>query len=151
LEDDGAIRIYDPSTGKVPNVFNGRFSAFSPDGKLTALLYYNQVEIHQTNDGKLLHRLQGNFVDVDRFNLRFAPDGQSLAGYAYWSYCCAGYDGRLSLWRVLDGALLREMPFIGRFDFSPDGKALAVADNGLQIWNTTDGSVRIDLKEIIIP
>lgn len=150
LESNGAIRIYDPSTGKVPHVFNGRFPAFSSDGQLIALLYYNQVEIHRIKDAKLLHRLQGNFVNVDSFNLRFAPDGQSLAGYAYWSYCCAGYAGSLSLWRVADGALLRGTPFVGRLNFSPDGRSLAVVNHGLQIWNTADGSVRIDLKEITI-
>jgi WD40 repeat protein len=73
LENNAAIRIYDLSTDKVSNFFNGRFPAFSPDGALIALLYYDQVEIHRLSDGKLLHRLQGNFADVDRFELRFAP------------------------------------------------------------------------------
>jgi WD40 repeat protein len=150
LEQNGAIRIYDPSTGKVPYVFNGRFPAFSQDGTLIALLYYDQVEIHRFSDGKLLHRLPGDFADVDRFELRFAPDGQSLAGDAYWAFCCAGSASRLSLWGMTDGVLLRDIPFEGQFSFSPDGSLLAVAGNGFQIWNTADGSVRFDLKEITI-
>lgn len=150
LESEGTIRIYDPTTDKVPHFFNGRFPAISPDGKLIALLHYDRVEIYQIDEGKLLHRLPGNFADVDRFDLRFAPDGESLAGYSYWSYCCAGYAGRLSLWRVADGSVLREVPFAGAFNFSPDGRSLAVADNGLQVWDATDGSVRVDLTAITL-
>ncbi len=152
LEMNGAIRIYDPSTGKVPNVFNGRFPAFSPDGSFIALLYYDRIEIHRITDGKLIHKLQGDFEDVYSFNLRFAPNGQTLVGYAYWRYCCAGDGGKLSLWRVKDGALIKDVPFIGSFNFSPDSSSLAVASsNGLQIWNTLDGSVRANLKKITIP
>lgn len=146
VETSGAIRVYDLSTGKVPYAFSGKYAAFSPDGQFVAMLFYDRVEVREVETGKLLHTLDGNFVGVDSLNLRFAPDGQTLAGSAYWSYCCGGGAGALSLWRVMDGALIKATNTAGNFYFSPDGKSLIVTGQGVQIWNTSDGSIRTTVQ-----
>jgi len=152
VETNNAVRIYDLTSGKVPYAFSGKYVAFSPDEQLVALLNGAWVEIYQVATGKLLYRLGGDLNNVDYINLRFAPDSQTLLGYAYWSFCCAGWQHKLSLWRVDNGALIKEVRTFYDYDFSPDGNSLAItSNNGLQILNTLDGSVRIELKEITIP
>jgi len=140
----GAVRIFDLSTGKVPNAFNGNYVAFSPDGKFMTMLLYNKLWIYRTSDGELVSKPEGDFEGIDSLALGFSPDGQTLAGYAVWIYCCGGSDTLLSLWRVTDGALIRKEKtnHTWAFAFAPDSRSLAA---GLQIWDTSDGSTRTTL------
>ena len=158
VETKGAIRVYDLSDGTVTAAFSGRFAGFSSHGRLISLLYRDRVEIRQVADGKLLHTFQetytfeGNFEDVESLELRFSPDGRSLAANAYWTFCCGGTASTLLLWQVENGALLQKFRDPAGFDFSPDGSSLAVASsNHLEIWNTLDGSIRSKLDSILIP
>lgn len=152
VEMKGATRVYDLASNKVPYAFNGGYVAFSPDGNLVALFYLGQVEIRQVIDGKLLYKLEGDFKDIYDLDLHFAPNGQTLLGYAYWSFCCAGWEHRLFLWRIDDGSLIKETKKFIFYNFSSDGSSLAVTtENGLEIWNTVDGSIRAELNEMPIP
>jgi WD40 repeat protein len=152
VETKGATRVYDLASNKVPYAFNGGYAAFSPDGNLVALFYLGQVEIRQVIDGKLLYKLEGDFKDIYDLDLNFAPNGQTLLGYAYWLFCCGGWEHRLFLWRVDDGSLIKETKKFIFYNFPSDGSSLAVTtENGLEIWNTVDGSIRAELNELPIP
>lgn len=146
VETNGAIRIYDLGTGKVPYAFNGKYAAFSPDEQLISFLSASQVEIRRIVDGKLLYKLDRDFEGADNLTMRFAPDGQTVAVRAYWSYCCAGYEGNLSLWRMTDGSLIKSASTVENFYFSPDSQSLLVAGSALQIWSTSNGSVSADVQ-----
>ncbi len=145
VENKGAIRIYDLSTGKVPYAFNGKYPVFSPDGKYIAFLYPDHIEIRSTINGKLLHKLDGVLGGDDDVTLHFAPDGQTIAISAYRGACCGGGMSRLSLWNVADGTLIKDERG-GDFYFSPDGKTV---DFGSQILNTSDGSVHATIDGLM--
>lgn len=142
VENRGTIRIYDLATGKAPYAFNGKHLAISPDGQFMAFLSTSRVEIRRVADGKLLGKLSEDLGWVDDITLHFAPDGQTIAVRAYKGYCCAGYTGNLSLWHTMDGALIKSIRSVGNFFFSMDSKSVAVTGEGLQIWDTSDGSIR---------
>jgi hypothetical protein len=152
VETEGATRVYDLASGKVLHAFNGRYAAFSSNGNLIALLYFDRIEVRQVADSKLVVKIEGNFHNVDDFDMRFSPDGKTLLGYAYWAFCCAGWEHRLFLWRADTGSLIKETGNFTFYSFSPDGGSLALTTaNGLEIWNTADGLVRVKLSEIAVP
>jgi WD40 repeat protein len=69
----------------------------------------------------------------------FSPDGQFLAS--------GGQNGRLCLWRVVDGQCIRALETaqtaILTVAFGPDGQLLASAGQGptVQLWRVDDGQL----------
>lgn len=84
---------------------------------------------------KTLHTLQGHFGAVQ--NLRFSPDGQTLAS--------GGFDGYLILWDVKSGKSLKAIKAhkatVTEVTFSKDGKYVASSsqDGTAAVWNTQTG------------
>ena len=74
----------------------------------------------------------------------FSPDGQILA--------LGTYEGRVQLWQVSDGSLLRTLngndSEVKCVAFSPDGQSLAVGtnDGSVQVWQVSDGTLLRILK-----
>jgi WD40 repeat protein len=112
----------------------------SPDGTLIATAEYfgsEAVKIYDT-DLQLIRTLPGH--PGGSFAVRFSPDGEFLAS--------GGEDGSVRLWRVSDGALVREFPgeqpanprSVG---FSPDGSLLIAGYSGfkltIRVWRVSDG------------
>lgn len=124
---DGSIQIYDTSTNAILHRFEDlgdvRSVAFSPDGELlAAITYLGLVMLWDTNDWSefAVHHARA----YTGGNLRFSPDGQSLA---------VGAGDKLQLWDPATGEVRKDLPghwrntFVG--EFSPDGRALASCGN----------------------
>jgi WD40 repeat protein len=85
---------------------------------------------------KTLHTLQGHFGAVQ--NLRFSPDGQTLAS--------GGFDGYLILWDVKSGKSLKAIKAhkatVTEVTFSKDGKYIASSsqDGTAAVWDTKTGA-----------
>jgi WD40 repeat protein len=141
---DGTLRIYSLGTNTVQHAFYGEFVGASPDGKLIAVLIFGQFKIFRILDEQLLATLDTHLTPHIGGDLRFSPDGQTVAVHTVDS-CCGGHIDTLSLWRVTDGTLIKTLDIpSGLFNFSPDGKTLAVTvrNDSTQIIDTTDGSLK---------
>lgn len=92
--------------------------AFSPDGKLLVSVG-DVAQIWELSTGKKRMTIEGS--DVGFFDVKFAPDGKSLA--------LPGFYGDIRLWNLetnkLQGLLKDHEGRIFSVDFSPDGKLLA--------------------------
>ena len=92
-------------------------------------------------DGRLLRTLEKN---EEHTALAFSPDGTLLATGASWR---SRTIGAVSLWRVADGKLLRQLE--GHLDnvisltFSPDGKLLVSGSGSYAGSGAGDNSTRI--------
>lgn len=75
--EDGVIQVHDLRTWQLLHEMKGlryvRGMDFSPDGRLLVVLYDKQVQFWEVATGKLLHTLNGSFVQM-----AFSPDGRSL-------------------------------------------------------------------------
>jgi len=98
-EGSGDVWVWDLSTGQLMMTLTGnpeRFSrvnsmAFSPDGQLLAVAYYNRtLRLWRLSDGVLLHTSELPYAAATA--LQFSPDGQKL-------FSC-GDDGVIRIWGV---------------------------------------------------
>ncbi len=147
VESQGAVRIYDLTSGRVLQAFDGQFAAASADGQRLALLSVGRIYLYQVADGTRVATLEGDFTGVNQVSLSFAPGQQAIAAAASEVGCCGlTQNASFSLWRS-DGSLIQRfaggsLP-VTRFAFSPDGQALLfdrLQSNDLQIWRTADGA-----------
>lgn len=123
---DKGVRILDASTGKLKRVFTPRNSevpidavAFSPQGSILASAGYGELRLWNPHTGKMIRTLgQG---EIGRA-LLFSPNGKLLA---------VGYGGGVILWDVSKGRVKKEIETqcAAGFDFTPDGKYLAISDS----------------------
>jgi len=120
---------------------NAQCVAFSPDGKLAATgksgMSNSQfpprphpsprkcgvVHVWDVESGKLLRRME-TFGDITR--VAFSPDGERIA----YSRLFASSDGvqlnEVQVWGVESGQSLKQFNRCYGFDFSPDGKQMAI-------------------------
>jgi WD40 repeat protein len=122
---------------------------YSPDGSLLATgEFYSdyRIQIRNAADLSIIRTLPGHIEapnDFGTFSVRFSPDGTLLAS--------GGVDGKVKIWRVSDGALLRTLsigtelsPNVFTVSFSPDGQLLAAGTDALhtvKVWRVADGSL----------
>ena len=117
--------------------------AFSPNGKILAAggrqPATSRVKLWSVPAGGLLQSLEH---PSDVFCVAFSPNSSLLA--------TACYDGKVRIWRVTSGSLMREISFEGRRDykaaptdvaFSPDGSRIAVGGFGAapRIYDVNSG------------
>ncbi len=137
---DPAIRLRDPSTGKVVAKLEGHTGcilslAFTPDGKtLASSSYDDTIRIWNVAKRETIRQIH---TPVDR--IAFSPDGKKLA-------TAGTNNGKVRFFDPGSGELLLEISgvptfFLKSLSFSPDGKRLAVAggSSAIQIWDTTTG------------
>ncbi len=121
-------------------------AAYSPDGRLVAILYGKDVRLVDAATGLMLRRITG---DAKRVNCAsFAPDGKTIA--------TGGEDQTVYLWETVSGGCRDR--FIGHEDrinfvaFAPGGGRLASGgdDHTVLIWDPAHraGSGPLTLKEI---
>ena len=120
-------------------------AAFSPDGKLVALVTDEGTTLVDAATwrpaGRPLRSSQGGWQGVD-----WSPDGSTLA--------IAGGEGRVELWDVATRELRRQLtdpaavralePALHTVRFSPDGRVVAAGPqelNHVTRWNTATGRV----------
>jgi len=136
--DDGRLRYQTPKYGVYHLTFSG-------DGKLLAASCDDGVRLFRAAEGELFRKLEG----IQIFCSAFSSDGQTLAS--------GGADGRVRVWRVKDGSLMKKYDvdkWITSLAFSHDGKFLAASSaanigfvrpseasqesNPILVWRLTD-------------
>ncbi|MEU6012161.1 hypothetical protein [Streptomyces sp. NPDC047453] len=144
--DDTAVRLWDPTTGKLRTTLTGHTAAvesvaFSPDGRTLASGEDDKtVRLWDVGTGHLRATL--NVTDIVR-SVAFSPDGRAVAS--------GGDDGKVSLWDVGTGGLRATLTGHGgsvwAVAFSPDGRTLASGggDGNVRLWNATTGKLRTTL------
>ena len=122
---------------------------YSPDGQLLATGEYAgnfRIRIRNAATLSVIRTLAGHSAGVDKsgtFSVRFSPDHTRLAS--------GGADGKVKIWRVSDGALLRTFligtewsPNVFTVAFSPDGTLIAAGTDGfrdIKVWRVADGGL----------
>jgi WD40 repeat protein len=133
-----AIRLFDARTGAViwENKGPGGWVQslnFSPDGQSLACAH-GPVLLLEARTGALKKTLKPASGYV--LAAAFSPDGRTLAGAGSHSVPTGGFggEGRITLWEVEDGRILRTLKGpTGRAQavaFSPDGRTVAAAGTG---------------------
>jgi RNA polymerase sigma factor (sigma-70 family) len=125
--------LCDLATGKVRHRLEGTPIAFSPEGKLLALMdTYGAIHLFETALGKKLFAVGPNGIRA----LAFSPDSKILA-LANPTTC--------SLWDTATGQALRSFPearsAIVSLAFAPDGRTLAIGghDGAIHLGDVATG------------
>jgi WD40 repeat protein len=155
---DGTVRFWNSSDGKQAGEVKLNPQplyclAFRPDGKQLAVGSFDRVIRLIDVAGKKVER------EIKGYDEKSAPNGHFDAVYAvaYLSneqLFSAGADGRIKLWNVADGGMLKTLidpalkdkaqrDFINNIKLSKDGKKLIAVGNGgwITIWNTPDAKL----------
>jgi WD40 repeat protein len=140
---DNTVRVWEIATGKnlariQAALVSGRPLAFAPDGKTLAVGNVSQIQLHETETGKLVRQwaLPRRMVMA----LAFAPDGKTLA---------SGCDeGPIRLWDPTTGQeIKRQTGHLGTVReaaLAPDGTAVTTVsiDGSARGWDLANGKER---------
>jgi len=135
----GQLQVWNLTTGALARVLPegtgaANHMAFSPDGKILANAWTDEVHLYDSQSWRLtktlIHPRKGGSGA-----LSFSPDGR-------WLVTGGGISQSISLWDVATQQLFSvfETPGAqnGNFTFSPDGKLLATSyNNAISLWDMT--------------
>ncbi|HEY7425712.1 MAG TPA: WD40 repeat domain-containing protein [Gemmataceae bacterium] len=153
LRDDPVVRLWDTQTARLlrsleaPDGGGVSAVAFSPDGgTLAACSWSNErkVRLWDAATGRERHALAGHQGGCTC--VAFSTDGKRLAsGDAYYNRMGRNYEGRLCIWDVKGGKLIREIRgtrgTIQRVLFTRDGRHVLAAANGVHIYDADMGQL----------
>jgi WD40 repeat protein len=117
-----SLIVWDASTGRELQRFNGVLGAVSPDFRLVALTEREVDEevtlnLYDLASGEQLHTLE---APGDIYGVSFSPQGQQVAAKMYHVF-----QDLFSFWSVDDGRLDRTLYDWLGFSYSPDGRFIA--------------------------
>ncbi len=146
-----SVRAYNTATGAylraLGNDTNDHYGHFalSANGQMIATTDGGYVYVNRVSDNTLLAKLSYPYFSVSA--VAFSPDNSSIAAGGG-----VGRTGAVHVWRIADGAHLRELDMapvqnhtpasVTAVQFSPDGQTLGAAGSywgGLQIFRISDG------------
>jgi signal transduction histidine kinase len=122
--------VSESGTWHPAQVFGGEVLAFSPDLGMYALgNSQGVVTLFRMDNGEKFAQFQGTQTNVG--GIKFSPNGRLLAAFLD--------NGEVILWRIADSVCLTKWNSGGKslrvssIDFSPDSRALAIAENEMQL------------------
>lgn len=156
---DGTLQLLRVSDGAVLRTLAGHSNsvsarAFSPDGStLASGSSDGAFRLWRVSDGAPLRQidavrgLEGYPSGV--VSLAFSPDGSTVSTIVQWIADDYSERRAVQLWRVADGALLRQAEarqkgsWLTQAVFSPDGATLAALteDLAVQLWDAAGGAL----------
>ncbi len=116
--------------------------SFGPDGKTLASCGgtgRDRMQVWSIPGGELIQSIVANIYFR---SIAYSPDGRTIAAGGIW--------GRITLWRISDGAMLWEQwtpghaAAVDAISFSPDGRTVissAEAFSSVCIWRVADGAL----------
>jgi WD40 repeat protein/tRNA A-37 threonylcarbamoyl transferase component Bud32 len=141
--EDAAVRLWDVETGKLLQTLKAHTGtvtglAFSPDGRS---LYSGGndglVIAWDCRTGKEVRRMDRTAAGGGRLALALSADGKLLAAGREFFMA-----GGVPIWETATGklkSLVKAVPLVYGLAFHPDGKRLAVATLGIQIFDIREG------------
>ena len=142
----GAIKLWDPETGKLVKTFKGLILFpsnaldFSPDGRMLAAAGANSIiKLWDPLKNNPVATIRGNFFKTIN-SVAFNPDDQKILA-------TAGSDQKIQFWQAPSGnkikALSGHAGSIMAIAFSPDGNQLASMseDKTIKIWSFPAGNL----------
>jgi WD40 repeat protein len=150
LRGDPVVRFWDPQTGRLLRLLatsnGGGVStvAFSPDGKkFAACCWFGEHRVRVWDVSTARQQLALARHAAGCTCVAFSPDRKRLAsGDAYYNQS-GQYEGRLCLWNVESGKLVREIQgtrgAIQRVLFTHDGKHVLAGADGVHVYEADTG------------
>jgi WD40 repeat protein len=148
----------------------GRAVAWSPDGKLVALIGVGQgVQVYDARTGVLVKTYADNgqavighsnggylsasatFSGCDGAVAAWSPDGHLMASAFYGVYCPHGQ--RVQVWNISTGQLVQtytgNVSYVESLSWSPAGTYVASSsvDGNTQVWNALTGQIIYDFED----
>ena len=120
-----AVSVFDASTGEkqtdLPVGPSSGVLCWHPDGNRLAVVGTDaDIEMWNVAYGRKVATLRGHIPEVT--TLSFHRDGGLLVS--------GGWDGTVRLWEPASGREVMQIPFVGRLQFSADGRWLGVIQQG---------------------
>jgi WD40 repeat protein len=136
---DEAVHLFDTATGKATAEFEGEGTnvsalAFSPDGKKLLTGTRSSIRVWDAATGRHERVLTRDVQWV--YSLAFSPDGKRLASGG--GSPSGNRNDSTRVWDAATGNMLRNVANSNdgrRVGWSADGKTLAVAGEGVRLWN----------------
>jgi WD40 repeat protein len=156
---DNTVKLWDLATGKDIRTFKGNSSgdipriysvAFAPDGRSALSGAFDTLSLWDVTTGKEIRSFYGarDFSYVQ--SVAFAPDGRTALSGSWTKdpncpgEMCESEDGRLLLWDVATGKLVRSfgdnLATVYSVAFAPDGRTvLSAIGLTVKLWDVSTG------------